>query len=132
MNIDKRWSKPSIKYDEASDTLTVCFEPGSKATGVELTDHILLRINQQQRSCVSIVFFEYSVLAQKTEMGNRSFPLTGLSQISNDLREVVFDILLAPPISDFLQLSAYTVSSLETIPIISLQPMYVGMTQAVT
>mgnify|MGYP000406343617 CR=1 FL=1 len=116
-------SKPSVKYDEVSDTLTVCFKAGSKATGVELTDHILLRINQQQRSCVSIVFFEYSVLAQKTEMGTRSFPLTGLSQISSDLTEMVFDILLTPPVSDFLRLSAYTVSLVETIPIVSLQPM---------
>ncbi|WP_154655913.1 hypothetical protein [Fortiea contorta] len=29
-------------------------QSGAKATGVELTDHILIRINQQQRSCVSI------------------------------------------------------------------------------
>ncbi|WP_414585268.1 hypothetical protein [Scytonema sp. PCC 10023] len=122
-------SKPSVKYDEASDTLTVCFEPGSKATGIELTDHILLRINQQQRQAVSIVFFEYSVLAQKTEMGSRSFPLTGLSQISNDLREMVFEILLSDPVSDFLHLSAYTVSLVETIPIVSIQPMPVEMTQ---
>lgn len=125
-------SKPSIKYDEASDTLTVCFEPGSKATGIELTDHILLRINQQQRSCVSIVFFEYSVLTQKTDMGTRSFPLTSLSQVSSDLREMVFDILLAPPVSDFLKLSAYTVSVVETVPIISLQPMLIEMSQVST
>lgn len=122
-------SKSSIKYDEASDTLTVCFEPGTPATGIELTDHILLRIHQQQRKAISIVFFEYSVLAQKTEMGTRSFPLTGLSHISSDIREIVFDILLTPPVSDFLQLSAYTLSSVETIPIISLQPMPIGMSQ---
>ncbi|MEC4816609.1 MAG: hypothetical protein SAK29_25575 [Scytonema sp. PMC 1069.18] len=123
-------SKPSIKYDEVSDTLTVCFEPGLQATGVELTDHILLRINQQQHSCISLVFFEYSVLAQKTEMGNRSFPLTGLSRISKELREMVLEILLNPPVSDFLQVSAYTVSLIETIPIISLQPLHIGTTQA--
>ncbi|BAY21652.1 hypothetical protein NIES2100_14090 [Calothrix sp. NIES-2100] len=123
-------SKPSIKYDETSDTLTVCFEPGSPATGIELTDHILLRINQQQCQAVSIAFFDYSVLAQKTEMGTRSFPLTGLSQISSDLKEIVFNILLTPPVSDFLQLSAYTVSLVETIPIISLQPILVEMTKA--
>jgi uncharacterized protein YuzE len=122
-------SKLNVKYDEASDTLTVCFEPGSKATGIELTDHILLRINQQQGKAVSIVFFEYSVLAQKTEMGSRSFPLTGLSQISNDLREMVFEILLSNPVSDFLHLSAYTVSLVETIPIVSIQPMPVEVTQ---
>ncbi len=122
-------SKPSIKYDEASDTLTVSFELGSKATGVELTDHILLRINQQQRSCVSIVFFEYSVLAQTTNMGTRSFPILGLSQISNDLKEIIFEILLTPVVSDFLQLSAYTVSLVETIPIVSIQPIPIEIAQ---
>lgn len=95
-------SQPNIKYDEASDTLTVCFKPGSKATGIELTEHILLRINQQKRSCISIVFFEYSVLAQKTEMGTRSFALNQLPQMSSDLREIVLDILLTSPVSDYL------------------------------
>lgn len=122
-------NKPSVKYDEASDTLTVCFEPGTKATGVELTEDILLRINQQQRSCVSIVFLEYSVLAQKTEMGTRSFPISGLSQISHDLREMVFAILLIPPVSDFLKLSAYTVSLKEVIPIVLIQPLPVEIIQ---
>ena len=102
-------SQANIKYDQTSDTLTVCFEPGSKATGIELTEHILLRINQQKRSCISIVIFDYSVLTQKTEMGTRSFALNQLSQISSDLREMVFDILLTPPVSDYLQ-SAYSVS----------------------
>lgn len=122
-------SQPNIKYDETSDTLTVCFEPGSKATGIELTEHILLRINQQKRSCVSIVIFEYSVLTQKTEIGTRSFTLNQLPQISSDLREMVFDILLTPPVSDYLQLSAYTISNVQTIPIISLQPRFIGMSQ---
>ncbi|MBD2169502.1 DUF2283 domain-containing protein [Calothrix membranacea FACHB-236] len=122
-------SQSSIKYDEASDTLTVCFEPGSPATGIELTDHILLRINQQECKAVSITFLEYSVLAQKTEMGTRSFPLTGLSEISSDLKEKVLNILLTPPVSDVLQLSAYTVSLVETIPIVSLQPILVEMTK---
>jgi len=122
-------SKPSVKYDETSDTLTVCFESGSPATGIELTDHILLRINQQQCKAVSIVFFEYSVLAQKTEMGIRSFPLTGLLKISSDLKERVFGILLTPPVCDFLQVSVYTVSLVETIPIVSVQPISFEMIQ---
>ena len=37
--------KPIFNYDEISDTLYVSFEPGEKATGIELNEHILLRIN---------------------------------------------------------------------------------------
>lgn len=120
-------NKPNIKYDEISDTLTICFEPGVQGTGIELTEHILLRINKSQRKAISINIFEYSVLTQKTEMGNRSFPITGLAQLSNDLREIVFDILLQEPVCKYLHLSAYTLSILETIPIISVQSIPVGI-----
>ncbi len=115
--------KPIFNYDEMSDTLYVSFCPGEKATGIELNDHILLRINKDERTAIGMTFFEYSLLAQKTEIGPRSFPLTGLAQLSNDLREIVLDILLRPPVSDILTLSTYTPSFIETVPITSLQPV---------
>ena len=116
-------TKPKFNYDEMSDTLYVSFEPGMKATGIELNDHILLRINKNERRVVSLTFLEYSLLAQKTDVGPRSFPLTGLSELSDDLREIVLDILLSPPVSDILSLSAFTPSIVETIPITLLQPL---------
>jgi len=33
-------------YDESSDTLYISFEPGAKGTGIELNEHILLRIDK--------------------------------------------------------------------------------------
>lgn len=116
-------TKPKFNYDEMSDTLYVSFEPGMKATGIELNDHILLRINKNKRKVVGLTFLEYSLLAQKTDVGPRSFPLTGLSELSDDLREIVLDILLSPPVSDILSISAFTPSIVETIPITSLQPL---------
>ncbi len=123
-------NKPNIKYDEISDTLTISLEPGVPATGIELTDHILLRISKTERKAISIIMFDYSVLAQKTDMGTRSFSIAaGLSQLSSELREIVFEILLQKPVSDFLHLSAYTLSLVETIPIVSLQPIPVAMSE---
>lgn len=116
-------TKTSYNYDEISDTLYVSFEPGEKATGIELNEHILLRINKNERRAIGLTFFEYSLLAQKTYIGPRSFPLTGLSEISDDLREIVLDIIQHPPVSDILSLSAYTPSVIETIPISHLQPL---------
>jgi uncharacterized protein YuzE len=115
--------KPNFNYDEISDTLYVSFEPETKATGIELNDHILLRINKNKRRVVGLTFFEYSLLAQKTDLGPRSFPLTGLSELSGDLRQIVLDILLSPPVSDILSVSAFTPSIVETIPITFLQPL---------
>ena len=119
-------TKPKFNYDEMSDTLYVSFEPGMKATGIELNDHILLRINKNERRVVSLTFLEYSLLAQKTDVGPRSFPLTGLSELSDDLRKIVLDILLSPPVSNILSLSAFTPSIVETIPITLLQPLPVS------
>jgi uncharacterized protein YuzE len=116
-------TKPKINYDEMSDTLYVSFEPGTKATGIELNEHILLRIDKNKRRVVGLTLFEYSLLAQKTDVGPRSFPLTGLSELSDDLRQIVLDILLSPPVSDILSVSAFTPSIVETIPITLLQPL---------
>lgn len=96
-----------VNYDETSDTLYVSFEPGEKATGIELNDHILLRINKRERKAVGVTFFDYSLLALKTEFGPRSFPLTGLAQLSEDLRQLVIEIISKPPVSQFLAISAY-------------------------
>jgi uncharacterized protein YuzE len=114
-------TEPIFNYDEVSDTLYISFEPNVKATGIELNDHILLRINKSDRKAVGLTFFEYSVLAQKTELGPRSFPLTGLTELSDELRDLVLHILQQPPVSRVLSLSAYTPSIVETIPITSFQ-----------
>lgn len=116
-------TKSQINYDEASDTLYISFVPAEKATGIELNEHILLRVNKSERRAVGLTLFEYSTLAQHTEMGPRGFPLTGLSQLSEELREMVFDILLHPPVNEILSLLAYTPSPSETIPVTSLQPL---------
>jgi uncharacterized protein YuzE len=119
-------SEPVFTYDETSDTLYISFAPGEAATGIELTDHILLRVNKRERRAIGLTLLDYSILAQPTDIGPRSFPLTGLDELSDDLREMVLDILLHPPVHDILSLLAYTPSLAETIPIISLQPLSVA------
>ena len=110
-------AKPVFNYDEASDTLYVSFAPSEQATGIELNDHILLRINKDERRAIGLTFFDYSILAQRTELGPRSFPLTGLAQLSAELRALVVEILLRPPVNEILSVSAYTPSVAEVIPI---------------
>ncbi|RJP22599.1 MAG: DUF2283 domain-containing protein [Candidatus Omnitrophota bacterium] len=107
----------NFNYDEESDTMYVSFFPGENATGIELNDHILLRINKDERRAIGLTFLDYSVLAQKTEMGPRSFPLTGFTEISDEFREIVLDILRRPPVSDILFLSSYTPTLAGAIPI---------------
>lgn len=115
-------TEPIYNYDEASDTLYITFAPGEHATGIELTDHILLRINKQARRAVGITLFDYSVLAQQTDMGPRSFPLADFEHLSPELRDLVLTILLQPPVRDILTLSAYTPTLTDILPIIAVHP----------
>lgn len=119
-------SEPIFNYDEISDTLYVSFAPGEAATGIELNEHILLRVNKRERRAIGLTFFDYSLLAQKTEVGPRSFPLTGLAELSDELRGIVLEILQHAPVNELLLLSAYTPSLVETIPITSLHPVAVA------
>ena len=118
--------RPALNYDETSDTLYVSFAPGESATGIELNEHILLRVNQAERRAIGLTFFEYSILAQQTEIGPRSFPLSGLQNLGAELRELVLEILTKPPVTEILFVSAYTPSAVEMIPITSLQRLTVA------
>ena len=66
-------TQPVSNYDEISDTLYISFAPGEQATGIELTPHILLRLNKQEHKAIGLTFLEYSLLAQKTDMGPPKF-----------------------------------------------------------
>jgi len=114
-----------IHYDEPSDTLYVSFAPGEAATGLELSDHILLRVDKRSRSAIGITLFDFSLLAQQTDLGPRSFPLSGLARLSPELRELAVSLLQSEPVSDYLSLSAFSPTASETIPITVLRP---GMT----
>ena len=116
-------SQHHIHYDETSDTLYISFEPGVTATGIELNDHILLRLDLPQEKAVGLTFLDYSFLAQATELGPRSFPLTGLAQLTGALYELVVKLLLQPPVSEFLSFSTYTSSAVDTMPITVVQPI---------
>lgn len=112
--------KPMTNYDELSDTLYISFEPGAKGIGIELNDHILLRIDKKRRKAIGLTFLEYSLLAQKTELGSRSFPLSGLADLSDEVREMILQILQSSPVNEHLKISAYTPSATEIIPITTL------------
>jgi uncharacterized protein YuzE len=75
-------TEPMYNYDEESNTLYVSFAPGETATGIALNDHMLLRINKDEHRAIGLTLFDYSVLAQHIDVGPRSFPLTGLAQLS--------------------------------------------------
>jgi uncharacterized protein YuzE len=120
--MDPKPDQATIKYDEPSDTLYVSFAPGETATGIELNEQILLRVNKAERRAIGLTIFDYSVLAQPTELGLSSLPLDGLNELSPELHELALEILRMAPVQDILSLSAYSPSAVEVIPIASLKP----------
>lgn len=110
-------TEPRIRYDEPSDTLYIAFAPGERATGIELNEHILLRVDKRERAAVGLTLFNFSLLAQRTEMGPRSFPLTGLAALPAELRELALAVLQRAPINEYLTISAFTRAGAETMPI---------------
>jgi len=108
---------PLYTYDEEGDILYISFYPGKKGTGVELNDHILLRFNREEKKALGLTFLDFSVLVQMTDMGPRSWPLTGLANIATAIRDVVVEIITTAPVSHFLKVSSYSPSLYEVIPI---------------
>ena len=108
---------PTYFYDQQGDILYVSFYPGEKGTGVELNGNILLRFDKEKKRALSLTFFDFSILIQKTDFGPRGFPLTGLAEISEGIKESVIKIITTPPVSHFLKMMIYSPTLTEEIPI---------------
>lgn len=110
--------EPVLSYDKEADVLYISFSPGEKATtAVELNDNILLRFNRAEKRAIGLTLMDFSVLVQLTELGPRSFPLSGLKELEPDWQDLVMEIVTQPPVSQILKVSVYTPSLTETIPI---------------
>ena len=49
-----------LVYDQEADILEIFFGTNEPATGIELTDHSVLRLNQQTKRAVSLLLMEYT------------------------------------------------------------------------
>jgi len=110
--------EPTFSYDKEVDVLYITFFPGEKATtAVELSDNILLRMNWPEKRAIGLTLMDFSVLIEITNLGPRSFPLTGLNELEPEWQEAVIDIITKPPINQVLKVSVYTPSLNKTVPI---------------
>ena len=102
--------------------LYVSFSPDEKPTAaVELNDNILLRFNRAEKRAIGLTLMDFSVLVQLTNLGPRSFPLTGLQELEPEWQDVVVEIITTAPVNRILKVSSYTPSPVETVPITSIE-----------
>jgi uncharacterized protein YuzE len=110
--------EPIYSYDKEADVLYISFSPGEKATtAVELSDNILLRFNRAEKRAIGLTLMDFSVLVQLTNLGPRSFPLSGLDELEPDWQDTVIEIITKPPVSQILKVSVYTPSLTDTVPV---------------
>jgi uncharacterized protein YuzE len=110
--------EPIYNYDKEADVLYISFSPGEKATSaVELNDNILLRFNRTEKRAIGLTLMDFSVLVQLTNLGPRSFPLSGLSELEPDWQDMIIEMINRPPVNQILKLSVYTPHLANTIPI---------------
>ncbi|MBM3225884.1 MAG: DUF2283 domain-containing protein [Candidatus Tectomicrobia bacterium] len=114
-----------LVYDPEADMLEIFFGANEVATGIELTDHIVLRLNLQTKRAVSLLLMNFSILAERTEYGPRSHPLTTLHTLPDEVRAVVLHVLTSMPVQQFLKVSHLQVSPTERMPLtyVETQPM---------
>jgi len=104
-------------YDQEADILEIFFGQNEAGTGVELTEHILLRVNLEMRRAISITVLHFSILTEHTEYGPRSFPLEKLNELPETLRDLVLHVLNTMPVRQFLKTTHYQASPTEQIPV---------------
>ena len=115
---------PTYSYDKEADVLYISFAPGEPPTAaVELHDNILLRFNLAEKRAIGLTLMDFSVLVQMTQLGSRSFPLSGLKDLEPDWQEVVIEIITKPPVNQILRVSSYMPSMAEEVPIISVEQL---------
>lgn len=105
-----------LVYDQEADIVEIFFGENEPATGVELTDDIILRLSKQTRRAISLMLLHFSILTEQTEYGPRSYPLNKLDELSEDLRELVLYLVTTMPVSQFLKLTHFQASPTERIP----------------
>jgi len=114
--------KVRLEYDESEDLLNIFFGDNEPATGVELTDHILLRLDQKMGGAVSLTFLHFSIPTEHTEYGPRSFWLDNLKELPEDLKELVLRVMTTSPINQFMKLSHFQASPTTHVPLAHVEP----------
>jgi len=105
-----------LVYDHEADMLEIFFGTNEPATGIELTDHIVLRLNLQTKRAVSLLLLDFSILTERTEYGPRSYPLM-THALPEEVRAVVLQVVTSMPVKQFLKVSHFQASPTESVPL---------------
>jgi len=109
--------KIRLAYEEVGDILEIVFGDVESTCAVELTDNIVLRFHREQGRAAGLTILDFSILATPMELGVRSFALTGLDDLPEELRDMVARIITRPPVNQFLKVTTFYASPANQIPL---------------
>lgn len=89
-----------ITYDPEGDILHVTFGQPTAATGYQLSDQILLRVDPQTQRAVGMTIFNFSVHVRT----HQEIPLPGIDD-DPEVKSCLLQILVSPPVAHFLRLA---------------------------
>jgi hypothetical protein len=111
------------EYDAEADVLDIYFGENRRAWTIELTDNILLSIDKATQQPVTLTLLDLTALIRPAGAGPQSFPLTGLSDLPVQEKELVIRVLTTPPVSDFLDISSVVLPATLPLPVTHLEPL---------
>ncbi len=89
-----------ITYDPEGDILYLTFGQPTAATGYQLSDQVLLRVNPKTQNAAGLTIFNYSIHTSTT----RRLLLPGIED-DPTMKPVLLRILTTSPVSNFLRLT---------------------------
>lgn len=113
--------KVRLVYEEVGDILEIVFDGVEATSAIELTDNIVLRFHREQERAAGLTFLDFSVLASPAELGVRSFALSGLEDLPEELRATVARIITTPPVNQFLKVTTFFASPTDQVPLAYVQ-----------
>ena len=87
-----------ITYDPEGDILYITFGQPTAATGYQLADQLLLRIDPQTQKAAGLTIFNFSVHARTA----REIPLTGIEE-DLEVKPSLLQLLHSSPVTHFLR-----------------------------
>lgn len=88
-----------ITYDPDGDILSITFGPPTAATGYQLSDQLLLRVDPLTQQAAGVTIFNFAVHAKRAA----PLPLPGLDE-DPEVKPTLLQLLRLPPVARFLPL----------------------------
>lgn len=117
--------KYSLSYDDEGDVLYVSFRPSERAVTQSLSLNIVLSYDRELKQATGLTFIGFSELIGVTTGKPLTLVLDHLAEMPDDKRQILLDMLVRPPVTDYLRILSIDEDGVH-VEVIS-QPVLTGL-----